>query len=458
MKDIAGLIIAGGYSSRMGDFKPLLPVKGKPLIQDRILSMAKADISPIFVVTGHRKDELEAIIEDIKSQISPEIQVAIVYNPDYDKGMFTSIKAGVEIISEYSEKASEKTIKKASVEAINGIILLPVDYPLINESHYKKLYEAWLSKPEDFAVPCYYGKKGHPLLIPMRAWDEIISYMGNKGLKGITNEYEDRDEILRVEMNDERVLLDMDTPKDYNTILEWNPKDTVESRILGFKGRLFLVRHGETELHKEKIFLGQTDVPLSEIGKKQAVNVAKELSGWKLKEPLLLSSDLSRARESAEIIRDNIRLIDLETRDIGEANSQSQNTKIQNSQEGNQSTKCPARCLDIIEETAFRELNLGTWDGQYISKIKAERLEEYEKRGLNLLAYKSGYEGENFYDLQYRVMKRLGDYMKEYPSGDLILVAHSGGIRIILCNLLGIPLEEMKNFFVPRGSLNLVSF
>jgi probable phosphoglycerate mutase len=250
----------------------------------------------------------------------------------------------------------------------------------------------------------------------------------------------------------------MDTPKDYNTILEWNPKDTVESRILGFKGRLFLVRHGETELHKEKIFLGQTDVPLSEIGKKQAVNVAKELSGWKLKEPLLLSSDLSRARESAEIIRDNIRLIDLETRDIGEANSQSQNTKIQNSQEGNQSTKCPARCLDIIEETAFRELNLGTWDGQYISKIKAERLEEYEKRGLNLLAYKSGYEGENFYDLQYRVMKRLGDYMKEYPSGDLILVAHSGGIRIILCNLLGIPLEEMKNFFVPRGSLNLVSF
>lgn len=446
MKDIAGLIIAGGYSSRMGDFKPLLPVKGKPLIEDRILSMAKAGISPIFVVTGYKRGELETIIDNFSSQISPEIQVAIVYNPDYDKGMFTSIKTGIEGISEYSERASENSI--------NGIILLPVDYPLISESHYLNLHKAWLAKPDQFAVPCYYGKKGHPLLIPKRAWNEILSYGGNEGLKGITNKYEDADEILRVEMNDERVLLDMDTPKDYNTVLEWDPKDTVENRILAFKGRLFIVRHGETELHKEKIFLGQTDVHLSEIGRKQAANVAKELRGWKLKEPLLISSDLSRARETAEIIRDNIRLGDFHKEDLEIPDSRAFNSENHMNQ-GDQKNKA---LLNILEEPGFRELNLGTWDGQYISKIKAERLEEYEKRGLNLLAYKSGYQGENFYDLQYRVMKRLGDYLKENPSRDLILVAHSGGIRIILCNLLGIPLEEMKSFFVPRGSLNIISF
>jgi probable phosphoglycerate mutase len=286
------------------------------------------------------------------------------------------------------------------------------------------------------------------LLIPKRAWNEIISYTENKGLKGITNPYEDRDEILRVEMKDERVLLDMDTPKDYNTVLEWDPEDTVENRLLCFKGRLFLVRHGETELHKEKIFLGQTDVHLSEIGRKQAANVAKELNAWKLTDPLLISSDLSRARESAEIIRDNIELRHIP----------SENKSPINAEDPSQQKSTTTSNLDIIEEKAFRELNLGTWDGQYISKIKAERLEEYEKRGLNLLAYKSGYEGENFYDLQYRVMKRLGDYAKEYSTRDLIIVAHSGGIRIILCNLLGIPLEEMKDFFVPRGSLNVVSF
>ena len=420
MKDIAGLIIAGGYSRRMGDFKPLLPVNGKPLIENRILSMAKAGISPIFVVTGHENDLLETVIEKIKNELYPEVKVEIVHNPDYDKGMFTSIRAGIIGLSEYKGKT------------INGVVLLPVDYPLINETHYTKLYDAWLSSPHQFAVPCYYGKKGHPLLIPKKALKEIINYGGNKGLKGITNEYEDRDEILRVEMRDERVLLDMDTPSDYNTILEWDPEDTVENRLLGFTGRLFLVRHGETELHKEKIFMGQTDVPLSDIGLRQAENVARELSNWNLIDPLLLSSDLSRARKTAEIVRDKIKL-------------------------GNTADGAPSK-LNIVEEFAFRELNLGTWDGQYISKIKAERLEEYEKRGLNLLAYKTGYEGENFYDLQYRVMKRLGDYVKEYPSRDLILVAHSGGIRIILCNLLGIPLEEMKSFFVPRGSLNLISF
>ena len=442
MKDIAGLIIAGGYSSRMGDFKPLLPVNGRPLIEDRILSMAKAGISPIFVVTGYKKDELETIIQSIQDRISPETQVITIHNPDYDKGMFSSIKTGIEKTRSYSEKP------------IKGVILLPVDYPLINETHYANLYEAWIVNPEQFAVPCYYGKKGHPLLIPIRAWEEILSYRGGKGLKGITNEYEDRSEILRVEMNDERVLMDMDTPTDYNTVLEWDPKDTVENRILDFKGRLFLVRHGETELHKEKIFLGQTDVHLSDIGRNQAKNVAKELTNWKLTDPLLVSSDLLRAQETAEIIRDNIKLDNLYEEGIGVPTPESQNPEIQ----GGQVSNGFARCMNILEEPSFRELNLGSWDGQYISEIKAERLEEYEKRGLNLLAYKSGYEGENFYDLQYRVMKRLGEYVKEYPSRDLIIVAHSGGIRIILCNLLGIPLEEMKSFYVPRGSLNLVSF
>ena len=428
MKDIAGLIIAGGYSSRMGDFKPLLPVKGEPLIEDRILSMVKAGISPIFVVTGYKREELEAIIKEIKSRIPLAIKVVVIHNPDYDKGMFASIKTGIEEISNYGEKD------------VNGVLLLPVDYPLINEAHYAKLYDVWLDKSDQFAVPCYYGKKGHPLLIPKRAWSEIISYKGDKGLKGITKDYEDRGEIFRVEMKDERVLLDMDTPSDYNTVLEWDSEDTLENRFLGFKERIFLVRHGETELHKEKIFLGQTDVHLSDIGRIQAANVAGELKLWKLTDPLLLSSDLSRAKETAEIIRDNIKLINM--------NPEKQ------SQVGDDS----AFDLNIIEEPAYRELNLGTWDGQYISKIKAERLEEYEKRGLNLLAYKSGYEGENFYDLQYRVMKRLGDYVKKYPSRDLIIVAHSGGIRIILCNLMGIPLENMKDFFVPRGSLNVISF
>jgi len=442
MKDIAGLIIAGGYSSRMGEFKPLLPLKGKSLIEDRILSMAKAGISPIFVVTGYKKDELEVIIRGIKTRISPETQVITIHNPDYNQGMFTSIKTGIEKASTYRGSP------------IKGVILLPVDYPLINEIHYANLYQAWVGNPEQFAVPCYYGKKGHPLLIPKKAWNDILSYKGNNGLKGITNNYEDRNEILRVEMNDERVLMDMDTPTDYNTVLEWNPEDTVENRLLGFKGRLFLVRHGETELNKEKIFLGQTDVHLSDIGRNQASDVAKELSDWELTNPLLISSDLSRARETAEIIRDNIKLEGLDTEAIGVATPEGKSSEIQNSQEGNQS----ARSMNILEEPSFRELNLGTWDGQYISKIKAERLEEYEKRGLNLLAYKSGYEGENFYDLQYRVMKGLGDYVKRYPSRDLIIVAHSGGIRIILCNLMGIPLDKMKDFFVPRGSLNVVSF
>lgn len=418
MNNIVGLIIAGGYSRRMGDFKPLLPINGETLIENRILSMAKAGIPIIFVVTGHKHKELETLIEKVKAEVSPSIQVITIYNENYDQGMFSSIRAGMKIIDAISENH------------IKGALLLPVDYPLIDENHYVELHNAWLGNTDQFAVPCYYGKKGHPLIIPKKAWKEILSYKGNKGLKGVTNKYEDGGEMLRVEMNDERVLLDIDTPKDYSRALEWDSEATIENKFLNFKGRLFLIRHGETQLHKEKIFLGQTDVQLSYIGRQQALKVAKELNNWNITDPLLIASDLSRTKETAKIIQDNT-VVD--------------HLKIFSK-------------LTITEEVAFRELDLGTWDGQFISKIIDEHSKEYKKRGDNILSYKSGYEGENFYDLQYRVMKKLGKLLKEHPSRDLIIVSHSGVIRIILCNLLGISLENMQDFYVPRASLNILSF
>lgn len=197
-----------------------------------------------------------------------------------------------------------------------------------------------------------------------------------------------------------------------------------------FTGRLFLIRHGETQLNEDDILIGYSHLGLSDLGQLQGRKVAKELSDWDLKDPLLLSSNLRRAKETAEIIRDNIYIGGLDT----------------------------GLNLKIIEDSAFGELNLGSWKGQFTSETKGERLEAFEKQGLDLFSYQKDYQGENFYDLQYRVVEKLNEYMKKYPSRDLILVAHSLGIRIILCTLLGIALEEMNNFFVPKASLNIISF
>ena len=64
--------------------------------------------------------------------------------------------------------------------------------------------------------------------------------------------------------------------------------------------RLFLVRHGRTQWNKEEIFRGRADIPLDEVGRKEAERVADRLQGEDI--GLVLSSPLSRAREMAEVI------------------------------------------------------------------------------------------------------------------------------------------------------------
>jgi broad specificity phosphatase PhoE len=61
-----------------------------------------------------------------------------------------------------------------------------------------------------------------------------------------------------------------------------------------------LFRHGETDWNKEKRFMGQTDIPLNNVGKEQAINLAERLKELSLIE--LHSSDLQRTKETAQII------------------------------------------------------------------------------------------------------------------------------------------------------------
>ena len=82
-------------------------------------------------------------------------------------------------------------------------------------------------------------------------------------------------------------------------------------------------------------------------------------------------------------------------------------------------------------------MNLGLWDGRFIREIKREFPEEYEKRGQSLMIYKQGRGSENFFDLQYRVIKTLVGILRNDPSPDVIVAAHSGVLRAIANNLEG---------------------
>ena len=92
-KRIGGLILAAGCSKRMGDFKPLMPLRGKTLIENTIDSMLLCGISPITVVLGHRGRDIEAILKSRYLGTG----LTMVYNNGYAAtDMLTSIKIGLQ--------------------------------------------------------------------------------------------------------------------------------------------------------------------------------------------------------------------------------------------------------------------------------------------------------------------------------------------------------------------------
>lgn len=444
---IIGLILTAGYSSRMGTFKPLLQIGDMTAIERVAGSLKKAGINRIVGVTGFQREGLHSIFE--------REGIVEAYNQDYAQGMFTSIKQG--IAKTLSESFLTTDALGEPLATPDGFLLMLVDCPLIPPEVIKQIIEKHEENPEAFIVPCFRGKKGHPLFIPSRYAQEILSHDGEGGLKAITNRYEDQ--LIRLEVNTESVVLDMDTPEGYEEVLEYYHSQRKEDynrrgkegggsgtvktgiaeepdfeKLLQGK-RLFLIRHGEIRQHSEKIFLGQTDIPLSERGREQAREAAAELVKYNVSVSRMYTSDLSRARQTAEIIRE--KLI--------------------------QSLIKHQREIRLINEPRLREMSLGDWDGRVISEIKEEFPEEYRKRGENLLTYKFGNDSENFYDLQYRVMKGFRNIVKrEREAGDdekdILIVSHRGVINGILASLQQTELGEQIANPLPNGGMIMMDY
>lgn len=192
-KNIAAIILAAGYSSRMSAFKPLLPMGKSAIINMTVNSFREAGIRNITVVLGHRAFELKPVLDRMKVQY--------VINEEFDQGMYSSVAAGVRVLG-------------SDVEAA---FIIPVDIPLVR-SHTIHSLAKELRNNSDVIYPVYQGKRGHPPLIRSTIFPEIMTWSGHGGLRSLLSQYE----VMASEVGvwDEGILKDADTPDDYQRILE----------------------------------------------------------------------------------------------------------------------------------------------------------------------------------------------------------------------------------------------
>jgi CTP:molybdopterin cytidylyltransferase MocA len=187
--DIAAIILAAGLSSRMGDFKPLLPL-GRATVLERVVNLFKqAGVSDIRVVVGHRAEELWPLLEGWG--------IRGVANPAYGEGMFTSVRAGV-----------------ASLEpGVAAFFMHPVDIPLVSPATVQALCQVRGQAGEQILYPTFQGRRGHPPLISISLAAAITSWPGEGGLKALLRRYEGQ--AREIAVPDEFILRDMDHPGEY---------------------------------------------------------------------------------------------------------------------------------------------------------------------------------------------------------------------------------------------------
>ena len=214
MAAIAALLLAAGESTRMGEIKALLPWQGTTLLEYQVNSLAAAGISRIVVVVGHQAQSLESLLKDRPS-------VYCAYNPDYRRGKITSVKTGVRALlgpvsqgqshSRGQLRGGRPTRDETPVE--NALLVLNVDQPR-STAIISYLIDANGRSGALITIPTYRDKGGHPVIFSASLWGEMLEISEDtQGLKAVVRRYSA--ETDRVEMNTFEVLLDLNTPEEY---------------------------------------------------------------------------------------------------------------------------------------------------------------------------------------------------------------------------------------------------
>ena len=184
------IIMASGYSRRMGREKLLLPYKNKPLVQHIIEKVSACDFSSSIIIAKDRQILNLAAKNGLKT----------IENNSAFLGQCQAIKLG--IIN--SPKAQ-------------GYMFFTADQPLIDVETIKLLMNIFEKNHDSIIVPRFKERKGSPVIFPLKYVNELLKLEGDKGGRKIISKH--REHVIFVDVNDENSLMDIDIWEDYEKII-----------------------------------------------------------------------------------------------------------------------------------------------------------------------------------------------------------------------------------------------
>ncbi|MBZ5536635.1 MAG: nucleotidyltransferase family protein [Acidobacteriia bacterium] len=200
---IIGIILAAGESKRMGTPKALLKIGEHPFINHIANQLEASQLDLIYAVLGENADVIQPVLAR---------NITVIHNPNFKEGQISSLRTAID---------------KVQYENCDGVIIALVDHPLISTSVVLKLIETFYQSKKRIIIPTHSGKRGHPVLYSREVFAEILEAPPDRNAKAIR--LENLEETLEVEVDDPGILVDIDTPQDYERhiarAMEAAPKD-----------------------------------------------------------------------------------------------------------------------------------------------------------------------------------------------------------------------------------------
>jgi molybdenum cofactor cytidylyltransferase len=189
---IAGVILAGGQSKRLGMPKQLLSWRGEPFVRQVAKTALQIGLSPVVLVTGAVKADIEKALDGLP--------VNLVHNPDWAQGQSTSIRAGLAVLP----------------REIGGVVFLLSDQPHTPAMLISALVEAHRKTLAKIIAPEVDGQRANPVLFDQSTFPELMSLRGDIGGRAVFSKFR----ATWVPWHDPSILIDVDSPEDYQKLLE----------------------------------------------------------------------------------------------------------------------------------------------------------------------------------------------------------------------------------------------
>jgi molybdenum cofactor cytidylyltransferase len=189
--EVAGLVLAAGQSRRMGSAKLTLPWReGQTVVEAVVEALRGGGVRRIVVIVGADRLGVEAALAGS--------EVEFVENPAYAQGdMLGSIQIGL----------------RAMGQSPAAALITPGDLPAIQPETVRAVLHGWQQSDDAITVPVSDGRRGHPVLLPRRAWTGVAVLEAGQSLRMYLRQH--AAEIHHVEVADPGIHRDVDTPDDY---------------------------------------------------------------------------------------------------------------------------------------------------------------------------------------------------------------------------------------------------